>query len=215
MQAAANLEAFCKRCVHNLAVELVNATAAQRHNYYYWLSPHLLGPRPHSHTSRHPTRLLCIYRGCCGSTQQHNTWQPAKSVAYSSHWFQHTKRCPKLRIQATARSSFEANATYETFPSGTSSSRTNSDARSSQITYTVPDTRKRVVVVGGGWAGFGAAKHLAEQGYAVKLIEASKNPGGLSGGFRTSSGKVVEAGKSGRAQIHHQLHISLKFLTFC
>lgn len=44
------------------------------------------------------------------------------------------------------------------------------------------DTRKRVVVVGGGWAGFGAAKHLSEQGYAVTLIEASKNPGGLSGG---------------------------------
>ncbi|KAF6263863.1 hypothetical protein COO60DRAFT_1470323 [Scenedesmus sp. NREL 46B-D3] len=55
----------------------------------------------------------------------------------------------------------------------------------------------KVVVVGGGWAGFGAAKHLAEQGYAVTLIEAAKNPGGLSGGFRTSSGKVVEAGMKG------------------
>lgn len=53
------------------------------------------------------------------------------------------------------------------------------------------------MVVGGGWAGFGAAKHLAEQGYAVTLLEASKNPGGLSGGFRTSSGKVVEAGMKG------------------
>jgi uncharacterized protein with NAD-binding domain and iron-sulfur cluster len=41
-----------------------------------------------------------------------------------------------------------------------------------------------VVVVGGGWAGFGAAKHLAEQGYAVTLLEAAKNPGGLSGGMR-------------------------------
>lgn len=91
----------------------------------------------------------------------------------------------------------------------------------------------RVVVVGGGWAGFGAAKHLAEQGYQVKLLEvrhcrsvhrhqdriappssplrqpqvqyacarehtqAAKNPGGLSGGFRTASGKVVEAGMKG------------------
>lgn len=44
------------------------------------------------------------------------------------------------------------------------------------------DPRKKVVVVGGGWAGFGAAKHLAEQGYAVTLLEAAKNPGGLSGG---------------------------------
>lgn len=46
----------------------------------------------------------------------------------------------------------------------------------------VYDPRKKVVVVGGGWAGFGAAKHLAEQGYAVTLLEAAKNPGGLSGG---------------------------------
>lgn len=26
---------------------------------------------------------------------------------------------------------------------------------------------KKVVVIGGGWAGFGAAKHLTEQGYKV------------------------------------------------
>jgi hypothetical protein len=45
------------------------------------------------------------------------------------------------------------------------------------------DPRKKVVVVGGGWAGFGAAKHLTEQGYAVTLLEAAKNPGGLSGGM--------------------------------
>jgi protoporphyrinogen oxidase len=45
--------------------------------------------------------------------------------------------------------------------------------------------------------GFGAAKHLAEAGYAVTLLEASKNPGGLSGGFRTASGQVVEAGMKG------------------
>ncbi|GBF97597.1 amine oxidase [Raphidocelis subcapitata] len=56
---------------------------------------------------------------------------------------------------------------------------------------------KNVVVIGGGWAGFGAAKHLAEQGYDVTLLEASLNPGGLSGGFRTREGKVVEAGMKG------------------
>lgn len=62
----------------------------------------------------------------------------------------------------------------------TSSSSSSYAARGTQTaTY---DPRKKVVVVGGGWAGFGAAKHLSEQGYAVTLLEASKNPGGLSGG---------------------------------
>ncbi|KAG2443456.1 hypothetical protein HXX76_001813 [Chlamydomonas incerta] len=56
---------------------------------------------------------------------------------------------------------------------------------------------KRVVIVGGGWAGFGAAKHLSEQGYDVTLLEASPNPGGLSSGWRTASGKTVEAGMKG------------------
>lgn len=74
--------------------------------------------------------------------------------------------------------------------SATTSSSSNVSSSSGPV-----DTRKKVVVVGGGWAGFGAAKHLSEQGYAVTLIEAAKNPGGLSGGFRTSSGKVVEAGE--------------------
>lgn len=56
---------------------------------------------------------------------------------------------------------------------------------------------RRVVIVGGGWAGFGAAKHLSEQGYDVTLLEASPNPGGLSTGWRTSSGRAVEAGMKG------------------
>ncbi len=51
--------------------------------------------------------------------------------------------------------------------------------------------------MGSPYAGFGAAKHLAEQGYSVILIEAAKNPGGLSGGFRNQQGKVVEAGMKG------------------
>ena len=36
--------------------------------------------------------------------------------------------------------------------------------------------QKKVIVVGAGWAGLGAAYHLSKQGYAVTLLEA----GGLS-----------------------------------
>ena len=46
-------------------------------------------------------------------------------------------------------------------------------------------------------SGFGAAKHLSEQGYRVTLLEASANPGGLATGWRTASGKEVEAGMKG------------------
>lgn len=45
--------------------------------------------------------------------------------------------------------------------------------------------------------GFGAAKHLSEQGYGVTLLEASPNPGGLATGWRTASGREVEAGMKG------------------
>lgn len=59
------------------------------------------------------------------------------------------------------------------------------------------ETNKNVIVVGGGWAGFGAAKHLSEQGYSVKLIDAAMEPGGLSAGWRTEDGRPVEAGTKG------------------
>ncbi len=74
---------------------------------------------------------------------------------------------------------------------------------------------KSVVVVGQGWAGelsvlpaldrssvhgpsgFGAAKHLSEQGFDVTLLDSSPNPGGLATGWRTAQGKEVEAGMKG------------------
>lgn len=49
----------------------------------------------------------------------------------------------------------------------------------------------------GSLTGFGAAKHLAEQGYAVTLLDGSANPGGLSAGWRTPQGRAVEAGVKG------------------
>ncbi|MEO0808302.1 MAG: FAD-dependent oxidoreductase, partial [Cyanobacteria bacterium J06643_4] len=54
--------------------------------------------------------------------------------------------------------------------------------------------QKKVVVVGAGWAGLGAAHHLAKQGYAVTLLEAGAQPGGLVAGWQTAKGRSVEVG---------------------
>jgi NADPH-dependent 2,4-dienoyl-CoA reductase/sulfur reductase-like enzyme len=53
---------------------------------------------------------------------------------------------------------------------------------------------KRVVVVGGGWAGFGAVKHLSEQGYDVTLLDAGG--AGLTAPT-TPGGRAVEPGVKG------------------
>ncbi|HEY9620230.1 MAG TPA: FAD-dependent oxidoreductase, partial [Crinalium sp.] len=55
----------------------------------------------------------------------------------------------------------------------------------------------KVVVVGAGWAGLGAAYHLAKQGYGVTLLEAGAYPGGLVAGWKTPGGRSVEAGIHG------------------
>lgn len=62
------------------------------------------------------------------------------------------------------------------------------------------DTSKqdhRVVVVGAGWAGLGAAHHLSSQGYQVTLLEAGAYPGGLVAGWKTAEGRALEAGIHG------------------
>jgi uncharacterized protein with NAD-binding domain and iron-sulfur cluster len=58
-------------------------------------------------------------------------------------------------------------------------------------------TPPKVVVIGAGWAGLGAAYHLAKQGYAVTLLEAGAQPGGLVAGWKTAGGRSVEAGIHG------------------
>ncbi len=58
---------------------------------------------------------------------------------------------------------------------------------------TVPACNHRAAVT----AGFGAAKHLAEQGYAVTLLDAAPEPGGLATGWRTKQGRACEAGIKG------------------
>ncbi len=57
--------------------------------------------------------------------------------------------------------------------------------------------QKRVVVVGAGWGGLGAAYHLTVQGYDVTLLEASSYPGGLVAGWKTAGGRSVEGGIHG------------------
>ncbi|KAK3252317.1 hypothetical protein CYMTET_38379 [Cymbomonas tetramitiformis] len=59
------------------------------------------------------------------------------------------------------------------------------------------ETKPTAVVVGGGWAGFGAAWQLIKLGFEVQLVDASPNPGGLASGWRTSQGRAVEAGVKG------------------
>jgi len=58
-----------------------------------------------------------------------------------------------------------------------------------------------VVVIGGGWAGYGAAEALsplvARGLLRVTLLEASPRGGGLAAGWRTPKGRPVEAGLHG------------------
>ena len=55
----------------------------------------------------------------------------------------------------------------------------------------------KAVVIGGGWAGFGAAWQLLKHGFDVTLLDSSPDPGGLSAGWRTANGRAVEAGCKG------------------
>jgi protoporphyrinogen oxidase len=59
---------------------------------------------------------------------------------------------------------------------------------------TMPDrNQSHVVVIGGGWAGWGAAKSLCEAGVDVTLIDGMLDPTG-SQPITTKSGKPFEAG---------------------
>jgi uncharacterized protein with NAD-binding domain and iron-sulfur cluster len=57
--------------------------------------------------------------------------------------------------------------------------------------------KKKIVVIGAGWAGLGATYHLVKQGYDVTLLEASPHAGGLVAGWKTPQGRSVEAGIHG------------------
>lgn len=54
-----------------------------------------------------------------------------------------------------------------------------------------------MVVVGGGWAGFGAAYAALQAGYEAVVLEAGEGPGGLAGAGRSEAGRAVEPGIKG------------------
>lgn len=58
------------------------------------------------------------------------------------------------------------------------------------------NAQSHVVVVGAGWAGWGAAKALCEAGVRVTLIDGMVDPTG-SKPTKTASGKPFEAGTRG------------------
>ena len=67
---------------------------------------------------------------------------------------------------------------------------------------TTPDAVRTVGVIGtgvigGGWAGFRAAKALVDQGYDVTLLDAAPGAGASAAGWRTESGRSMEAGIKG------------------
>ncbi|CAM9420924.1 unnamed protein product [Scytosiphon promiscuus] len=61
------------------------------------------------------------------------------------------------------------------------------------------DSRKKVVVIGAGWAGLAAAYELSKQNkeFDVTLLEGGKSVGGLVAGWLTPGGRPVEAGVHG------------------
>mmetsp|Transcript_3637 Transcript_3637/g.10306 ORF Transcript_3637/g.10306 Transcript_3637/m.10306 type:complete len:98 (-) Transcript_3637:1521-1814(-) len=62
-------------------------------------------------------------------------------------------------------------------------------------TATLPAAKPRAVVVGGGWAGFGAAWNLSKTGgFGVTLVDGSPDPGGVAGKLGESS---IELGVKG------------------
>eukprot|EP00210_Caulerpa_lentillifera_P001559 g1497.t1 len=87
-----------------------------------------------------------------------------------------------------------------------------SGSRLSNVLRAAPDGKNKVVVIGGGWAGFGAAKHLCDQSYNVTLLDAASNPGGLSTGMRTPQGRSIEAGMKGFWYQYHNIFALVKEL---
>src|SRR3989338_2019359 len=68
----------------------------------------------------------------------------------------------------------------------------------------MPDKRKRVLILGAGPAGLGAAYKLAAQGYSVSIIDRAHYLGGASASFRIKD-YIVDYGP-------HAFHIKQKHI---
>jgi hypothetical protein len=131
-------------------------------------------------------QLNCILWLLCRLQQQHGRQSPDQPVPSQLRASQLRSRtnasgCPASSSSSSSSSTIQSRMRVR-LQASSSSSYASTRSTQSATGAGVYDPRKKVVVVGGGWAGFGAAKHLAEQGYAVTLLEAAKNPGGLSAG---------------------------------
>ena len=107
---------------------------------------------------------------------------------------------PLQRVsRAKASSSSSINNANAESPAGTAQAKSSSSSSAAaaeppSAAANTNNIKPTAVVVGGGWAGFGAAWQLLKHGFDVTLLDASQNPGGLSAGWRTANGRAVEAG---------------------
>lgn len=91
-------------------------------------------------------------------------------------------------------------------------SRTSSKVVAVQAAASASHPTKRVVVVGGGWAGFGCAKALTEAGFDTVLLDAATNPGGAAAGWRSQKGRAIELGIKGFWYSYNNIFSLLKEL---
>jgi hypothetical protein len=70
------------------------------------------------------------------------------------------------------------------------------DASSARLRLSMSSQQPHVAVIGGGWAGWGAAKALCEAGVRVTLLDAIPDPTGKTP-YLTPTGKPFEPGHKG------------------
>ena len=93
------------------------------------------------------------------------------------------------------------NNAEESTSESTAEASTLSDVNASDVNAGDQKKKKRVVVIGGGWAGFSAADALATappDSVEIIILDASpRGAGGLAGSWKTQGGRPVEAGVHG------------------
>lgn len=155
--------------------------------------------------------------GFCGPKSQRSSWVLPGAVAVRQ---QHRGRFKSSRVENSSSKDEGVDKLEESLTKmGESKKRRKSskkqefgvDKETSTVDISVPvesaeetrqdpkgEKRRRVIVIGGGFAGFAAAKHISSQeGVDVTLLDAQENPGGLSTAFKSAQGRTIEAGVKG------------------